>query len=187
MDQTQYRYLGTAVFFLGVAWGLIKWVGRSIREQLGPGMPSSDDAPSIAHADTVPPALVKQAIERGLVTAAQLASMKPAERQFLFASLAPRLAAPSANFIAAGGDASKVRRTISGAEFGMAALPANVRLHVHCPLCGELLDLPAFSPYVGHCTHCSAKTSVREAEEGHLLLHVAPGQGHVSSPGQAGS
>ena len=186
MDQTEVKYLGVAVFMLGIAWGIIKWVGRAIREQLGPGMTAADDAASIEHIDTVPPALVKQAIERGLVTSAQLAAMKPMERQFLFASLAPRLASPSADLVAAGGDASKVHRPMNGAEYGMASMPTNDRLHVYCPMCGEMLDLPAFSPYVAHCEKCGGKTSVREAEEGHLLLHVVPGRSPASIPGQAG-
>ena len=186
MNQTDLRYVGTAVFLLGVAWGLIKWVGHTIRGQLGPGMPSREDAAPIAHVDAVPPALVKQAIERGLVTAAQLASMKPGERLFLFASLAPRLASPEASVVA-GGLAARGQRAISGAEFGMAAMPANERLHVHCPMCGEMLDLPAFVPYVAHCAACGGKTSVREAEEGHLLLHVLPGHRTAESRGPTGS
>ena len=65
-------------------------------------------------------------------------------------------------------------RAINAAEFGMATMPASDTLHVHCPLCGDPLELPAFAPFVGHCKRCGAKTVVRQEEGGRYILNVAP-------------
>ncbi len=154
-DGPQARFLGVAVFMLGLAYGIIKWVGRTLREQLGPGMIRDAEPFTKAMVDNVPQALVRQAIERGLVTPAQLAGMSPMERQFVLASLGEKLA-PAMN----------------GAEFGLAAVPANGKMCVHCPLCGEQLVLPAFAPFVAHCERCGARSAVREDEGGRYVINV---------------
>ena len=108
LDQPQTKYLGVAVFMLGVAWGIIKWIGRTLRSQLGTGMPSTPYEVPVTHVDNVPPVLVKQAIARGLVTPSQLASMAPMERQFLFTSLKELLSAPEAKTAAGSAPAATV-------------------------------------------------------------------------------
>ena len=99
LDQPQTKYLGVAILMLGATWGIIKWIGRTLRSLLGTRMPRTLDAAHVAHVahvDSVPPVLVKQAIERGLVTPSQLAAMAPMERQFLFASFQARLSEAAA-------------------------------------------------------------------------------------------
>jgi hypothetical protein len=154
-----FEYLGIAIFMLGGAWGLIKWVGHTIRGQLGPGVNRADEPFLPAHVDNIPPALVKDAIAHGLVTSAQLAGMTPMERQFVLAAMKDKVAVP---------------RAINAAEFGMTSMPASDTLRVHCPLCGDPLELPAFAPFVGHCKRCGAKTVVRQEEGGRYVLSVAP-------------
>jgi hypothetical protein len=161
-----FEYLGIAIFMLGGAWGLIKWVGHTIRGQLGPGVNRADEPFLPAHVDNIPPALVKEAMARGLVTSAQLAGMTPMERQFVLATMKDKLAAPAA--------AAAPSRAINAAEFGMASMPASDTLNLHCPLCGEPLELPAFAPFVGHCKRCGAKSIVRQEEGGRYVLNVAP-------------
>ena len=188
-DRPETKYLGIALFMLGAAYSIIKWVGRTLRGQLGPGMPRPGDEVTITHVDNVPPMLVKQAIERGVVTAAQLAAMAPMERQFLFASLKERLPSGSTPTDAAGttptgaqvAAASPPRQAISGAphamsgaQFGLASVPMNERFHLYCPTCGAAMELPAFAPYVSSCRGCGTKTAVREDVEGHYLLNVTP-------------
>ena len=169
-DKLHLEYLGVALFMLGVAYALIKWVGRTIRDQLGPGMNRGEMPFLPSQADALPPGLVRQALARGLVTAEQLATMTPVERQFMFASLKDTLgeapAPPS--------PAAPAPRVISGAEFGVAALPANDRLRVFCPACGEALAFPAFAPFVARCARCGTKTTLREGDAGRYVLHVAP-------------
>ena len=175
------EYLGIAIFMLGGAWGLIKWVGHTIRGQLGPGVNRPDEPFLPAHVDNIPPALVKDAIARGLVTSAQLAGMTPMERQFVLAAMKDKLAAPDAaesvsalRSAAAPAGSPMTPRAINAAEFGMASMPASDTLRVHCPLCGDPLELPAFAPFVGHCKRCGAKTVVRMEQDGRYVLNVTP-------------
>jgi hypothetical protein len=181
--------LGAAVFFLGASYGIIKWVGHTIRDQLGPGVTRGSQPFLPEHVDAVPPALVKLAVERGLVTPSQLAVMTPMERQFLMASLkdkltpAPPEPSPPAAAAVAPATGPPSPRAINAAEFGMAAMPASDRLRVHCALCGEMLDLPAFAPYVGHCRRCGAKTVLREDETGRYVLNVTPARARQADRG----
>jgi len=193
-DNPQLEYLGIALFFLGASYGIIKWVGRTIRDQLGPGVTRGQQPFVPEPAAAVPAPLVKRAIERGLVTPAQLAGMTPMERQFLIASLKDKLAPSASGATPSPGPAAPppgtrphAPRAIDAAEFGMAEMPANDRFHIHCALCGEGLDLPAFAPYVGHCTRCGARTALREDESGRYVLNVTPAAGPTErSRGGAG-
>ena len=91
-EHPQSLYLAIAIVMLGAAFAIIKWVGRTLREPIGGAGDPRRETPFVpAHSITMPPALVKQAIERGLVTPSQLATMSPTERQFLLASLRDRL------------------------------------------------------------------------------------------------
>jgi hypothetical protein len=84
-------YAGSAVFLVGLALTVSRWIGRTIKKDLDPNM-SGKMRPSMAvQADLVPNATVKEALAKGLVTSQQLATMSPVERQYLFASLAPKL------------------------------------------------------------------------------------------------
>ncbi|MFI5310232.1 MAG: hypothetical protein ACHQQ3_03295 [Gemmatimonadales bacterium] len=144
------EYLGVALALLGGSFALIKWVGHTIRGQLGPGVSRGDQTFAPERVDTVPNALVKQAIERGLVTPSQLAGMSPVERQFLLASLQDKraVAAPSG--------------------------PTGNQIRVHCALCGEPLVLPASAPRITQCSRCGAQTAVREDASGRYVLNVIP-------------
>lgn len=254
------QYIGAALFLLGAAYSMMRWVGRTMREQLGTTGRRGDGSTMPGQADSIPPMLVKRAIERGLVTASQLAAMAPMERQFFFASLkdrlgataadgstpgtvspvgaapvaaspvtafvvaasggvAPRVApagstaaagafasamAPAAPLAALGALAASAARleahakglpahatpgapmppashAMNGAEFGLLSVPVNEKLHMHCPMCGMALDLPAFAPYVGHCSGCGARTAMREDVPGHYILNVAPALKPISA------
>jgi hypothetical protein len=174
-DGPQLKYLGTAVFMLGVSYAIIKWVGRTLRDQIGPGMNRTGSTLFSSPADTLPPALIREAIDRGLVTTAQLAAMPPMERQFLFATLQHKFTmesrSPAAGAVAR---APQAPHPMPGAEFGLAAVPANEILRVFCPSCGGPLTLPAFPPYVAHCDHCGAKAALREEDGGRYVLIVTP-------------
>jgi len=92
-------YAGSAVFLVGLAWAVMRWVGKTIKQDIDPTMTGKMRASMAIQAEVVPPALVKEALAKGLVTSVQLATMSPQERQFLFATLKPKLdgsAAPAA-------------------------------------------------------------------------------------------
>lgn len=81
------RFLSVAALVFGLAWATIRWVGRSMRQQLGLRTDASLNPSFPARMEGVSPALVKAALERGLVTPEQLVEMTPTERQLVFASL----------------------------------------------------------------------------------------------------
>jgi hypothetical protein len=88
----QTRFLVLAIVMLALAAGAIKWAGRALRAQLGAGVRRAGKPFSASMVADVPQALVKRALERGLVTPAQIAGMSAEERQFVFASLKDQLA-----------------------------------------------------------------------------------------------
>ncbi len=90
-DPNWLPYAGSAVFLVGVAWLAMRFIRRTVQKDLDPAN-SGRMRPSMAmKAEVVPPALVKEALAKGLVTSQQLATMSPIERQFLFQQLAPKL------------------------------------------------------------------------------------------------
>ena len=84
LDGGTLRLIGATLTILARAIVAVVWLGRQIRGTLGPG---AARRPSLAGFDAIPPALVKQALERGLLTSAQLAAMTPIERQFVLESV----------------------------------------------------------------------------------------------------
>lgn len=90
--EAQSRFLVLAIVMLAVAAGAIKWAGRALRNKLGAGARRSAKPLASSLVVDVPQALVRKALERGLVTPAQIAGMSAEERRFLFASLADKLA-----------------------------------------------------------------------------------------------
>lgn len=92
-DPNWMPYAGSAVFLVLVAWGAMRWTRRTVQKDLDPANTGRMRQSMALKADIVPPMLVKEALGKGLVTSSQLATMSPVERQFLFAELAPKLAA----------------------------------------------------------------------------------------------
>lgn len=74
--------MGLVILLVAVAYWAIAKAGSRLKGELG-----SRAAGDGRTAGFLPPTLVKKAMERGLVTPAQLAKMTPIERQFLLASL----------------------------------------------------------------------------------------------------
>jgi hypothetical protein len=90
-DPNWLPYAGSAVFLVGLAWLAMRFIRRTVQKDLDPAN-TGKMRPSMAmKAEIVPPALVKEALAKGLVTSQQLATMSPIERQFLFQQLAPKL------------------------------------------------------------------------------------------------
>lgn len=90
-EPPQSRFLIAAIVTLAFAAIVIKWAGTLLRGQLGAGKSRTAGDFRADMTANVPPALVREALEKGLVTAGQLAGMSEIERQFLFASLSSKL------------------------------------------------------------------------------------------------
>lgn len=90
-DPDFWPYFAAAVILVGMSVGAMRWMRRTVQKDLDPTT-SGKMRPSMAlQADLIPNALVKEALTKGLVTSQQLATMSPVERQYLLASLAPKL------------------------------------------------------------------------------------------------
>lgn len=184
-------YLIIALVVLGLAFAGIVWVGRMIRGELGSGAARGGDPAGLAMLEQVPPAMMKEAIARGLVVPSQLAGMTAIERTFLFASLKQRLAsteptAPVSAPVAAPTAVHVAPPTPAPAPMPPApALPAGVppamlailnaeKLRVWCPMCGTELQLPTFPPLLARCTNCGMKSAIRSEEGGRYVVLVSP-------------
>jgi hypothetical protein len=174
-DQPQSRFLVAAIVTLTFAAIVIKWAGSLLRGQLGAGVLRRAGDFRAGTTASVPPALVREALEKGLVTPARLAGMSETERQFLFASLG--------NKLGGGGPAvpvpalplpSPLMPTDDVESARLAAAFAREGPKVHCPGCGTRLELPAFPPLVSTCRQCGTRSALRNDEGDRYVLNVTP-------------
>ena len=178
-----FKYAAEALALIGIAYGLIRWIGRTLHSQI------SDRSHETARLSTLAgemPSLGADALVRqGLVSADQLQKMTPREREFLVATAGQQLKGSS---VRTGG----ARLTPSASETivvtttridrsGEARPP---RLHlitptrpplgmaVHCPGCGSLLDRDALQR-VGttSCQRCKRPVSAH-IQRGRLTVII---------------
>lgn len=198
----QFAYLIIAVLVLGLAFAGIVWVGRTIRGELGESSARGATGGSLGILEQIPPAMMKEAIARGLVVPSQLAGMTEMERTFLFASLKQKLAAaaqgetvpapvavpaiaptaaqavmhPPAAGAAPAAPAPPRPAPVLPADLppGMIALLNAEKLRIWCPMCGTELHLPTFPPLLARCEKCGMKSAVRAEEGGRYVVNVSP-------------
>lgn len=186
----QFAYLIVAVIVLGLAFAGIVWVGRTIRGELGGGAARGGNTGSLAMLEQIPPAMMKEAIARGLVVPSQLAGMTEMERTFLFGSLKQKLAAAQTETPAAPPMPASVPAPVPVAPAATAtpvppSLPADLppamaalvnaeKLRIWCPMCGAELQLPTFPPLLARCGKCGMKSAVRKEEGGRYILNISP-------------
>ena len=146
-----FKYGAEAMALMGIAYGLIKWVGRTLRSLISDG-PSDGSRLDPVRAE-MPAAAADALVRQGLVSAAELQRMSPREREFLMVTAGPQLRAAT-NRIATG-----TRPTPTGADAvsgtrstrdRAAVMPPRLHLitpsrpplgiAVHCPGCGLPLD-----------------------------------------------
>ena len=145
------KYGAEALALMGIAYSLIKWVGRTLRSLI------SDSPRESAHLEALaantPVAAADALVRQGVVSAEDFSGMSQRERNFLLATAGPQV------------DATQVGRRAtpvsSGAVLGGGVrasgrpAPTPTRLHlitpsrpplgmtVHCPGCGAPLDRDA--------------------------------------------
>lgn len=189
----QVAYLIIALVVLGLACAGIIWIGRVVRGELGSHGVRGGEPAGLAMGEQVPPAMMKEAIARGLVVPSQLAGMTALERTFLFASLRRKLTAdatptvPNATPAVPNSTPTVPNATpaVPNATGAAAALPADVppallallnaeKLRVWCPMCGTELQLPTFPPLLARCAACGMKSAIRSEEGGRYTLIVSP-------------
>ena len=174
-----FKYGAEAFAMVGIAYGLIKWVGRNVRSLVSDSR--VEEAHMEALAASIPSAAADALVRQGLVSAADLARMTPRERVLLAAAgrrldaAADRKRAPQAT-------------PRSSDAVGAAATPrapaATPRLHlitpsrpplgitVHCPGCGIALDREALQR-IGSttCPRCKRPISAH-IQRGRLTVIV---------------
>ena len=176
-----FKYGAEVLALLGIAYGLIKWVGRSLRSVVTDTAHEENrlEAMNAESRLIAADSLVRQ----GLVTPEQLAGMTPREQEFMVAATSQRLRTAR--------DRSGPRPTptssvsVAGPRTAASASrPTPTRLHlitpsrpplgmaVHCPGCGVPLDRDALQR-VGKtsCSRCKRPVSAH-IQRGRLTVIV---------------
>jgi hypothetical protein len=146
-----FKYAAEAMALMGIAYSLIKWVGRTLRSLIsdGPHQASRFEGLNARRPAVAADALVRQ----GVVTASALEQMTPREREFLTATAGPQLKAAQ-NRVATRRPTPSSSESVAAAPRSVASrnVPTPTRLHlitpsrpplgmaVHCPGCGVPLD-----------------------------------------------
>ena len=179
-----FKYGAEALALIGIAYGLIKWIGRTLRSQISDR--SHETARLSALASEMPSGGADALVRQGLVSPAQLESMTPREREFLVATAGRHLKGTSVR-------TGSTRLTPSTTEtvvvtttrIDRSSDPGRPpRLHlitptrpplgmaVHCPGCGSLLDRDALQR-VGttSCQRCKRPVSAH-IQRGRLTVIV---------------
>ena len=145
-----FKYGAEAFAMVGIAYGLIKWVGRNVRSLVSDSR--VEEAHMEALAASMPSAAADALVRQGLVSPADLARMTPRERVFLAAAGRRLDAAAERNRPP---QATPRSTEVIGSAAGSRTPPATPRLHlitpsrpplgmsVHCPGCGIALDREA--------------------------------------------
>lgn len=130
-------YLLSAIFLVVVAWVAMRWMSRTVKKDLDPANTGRMRASMAVKADLVAPTLVKEALAKGLVSAAQLATMSPIERQYLFNQIAPKLTGTTPM------EEPQVPGAVAPASLGRASPPLS---SVNLPLKPQTGAAPANAP-----------------------------------------
>lgn len=178
-----FKYGGEALALLGIAYGLVKWVGRNLRSLIS-------DAPReaarlegmTAH---TPVAAADALVSQGIVSADDLAGMTPREREFLIATAgrhvdgganrgrAPR-ATPSAPspIVGAFGTGGRPRSASSPRLHLITPSRPPLGVTVHCPGCGAPLDREALQKFgETTCPRCKRAVSAH-IQRGRLTVII---------------
>jgi hypothetical protein len=143
---------------LGIAYALIKWVGRNLRSLIS--NPPAEERRIEVYSTPVPTGAADALVRQGLVSPDDLLRMTPREREFLIASAAPQVSAA----VERGGTSrpTPVHTRVTpapAASTSRRASPTPTRLHlitpsrpplgvtVHCPGCGAPLDREALQRF----------------------------------------
>jgi hypothetical protein len=162
--QMDLRLLGVSLLVLGLAVAAIWWVGRRMREVLGPAR-TAEDINAIAARASLPPQVVKELQHRGLATPGQLAGMTEMERRLLFSTMA-----------------KAIQKEIAPPEPDTGARGVGARAFIRpdelptlfCPTCSYRIErFTSTPPLTGMCETCGARVIVRR-DGMRILLTVLP-------------
>lgn len=174
-----FKYGAEAFAMAGIAYALIKWVGRNLRSLV------SDSRVEEAHiealAASMPSAAADALVRQGIVSAEDLARMTPREREFLAAAAGRKVDAADRN---RSHQATPRSSEAIGSAMSARSSAAAPRLHlitpsrpalgisVHCPGCGIAVDREALQRYgTTTCPRCKRPISAH-IQRGRLTVIV---------------
>jgi hypothetical protein len=146
-----FKYGAEAMALMGIAYGLIKWVGRTLRSLISDSSLESARLQGIA--SQTPAASADALVRQGIVSAAQMERMSPREREFLVATAGPQLKAaasraasgrpltPAATEVIANATRVSRERSLTPPRLHLIT-PSRppLGMTVHCPGCGAPVD-----------------------------------------------
>jgi hypothetical protein len=163
-----FKYGAEALALIGIAFGLIKWVGRSLRSQISDR--SHETARLSALGGEMPSLGAEALVKQGLVSPDQFARMSPREREFLVATAGQHLKGSSsvrtgARRLTPVASETIVVTTTRIDRGGTETRPPRLHLitptrpplgmAVHCPGCGAPLDRDALQRVgTADCQRC---------------------------------
>ena len=176
-----FKYGAEAIALVGIAYGMIKWVGRLLRSQISDR--SHETARLATLAAHMPASATDALVRQGVITAKELERMTPREREFLVATAGDHLGANTR------GTARRLT-PITGEAVRSTSRPGRAdptqptRLHlitpsrpplglaVHCPGCGTSLDRDALQRIgTTACQRCRRPVSAH-IQRGRLTVIV---------------
>jgi len=178
------KYGAEALALAGIAFGLIKWVGRTLRSLISDAPRKESGIETLAA--NFPAAAAETLVRQGIVSAVDLQAMTPREREFLLASAHVKASAADAGRSARATSAQGAGGVISGGAGPTTrrAAPTPTRLHlitpsrpplgvaVHCPSCGGPLDRDALQRFGATvCQRCKRPISAH-IQRGRLTVIV---------------
>jgi hypothetical protein len=174
-----FKYGAEAFAMVGIAYGLIKWVGRNVRSLVSDSR--VEEAQMEALAASMPAAAADSLVRQGLVSAADVARMTPRERVFLAAagrrletaadSKKEQHATPKSSE-AVGSVASARSSTPSPRLHLITPSRPPLGMSVHCPGCGIALDREGLQRYGSTtCPRCKRPISAH-IQRGRLTVIV---------------
>jgi len=164
----------------GIAYALIKWVGRNLRSLVSDSR--VEEARMEALAASMPSAAADALVRQGIVSAADLASMTPREREFLAAAAGRKVDAvadrnrtrpPTPRSSEAIGSEASVRKPAPAPRLHLItpSRPA-LGITVHCPGCGIAVDREALQRFgTTTCPRCKRPISAH-IQRGRLTVIV---------------
>lgn len=175
-----FKYGAEAFALAGIAFGLIKWLGRNLRSLISD--PKLEEARVESLASTMPAAGADALVRQGLVSADDLAKMSPREREFLVAAAGrhvnsaatrgrARQATPKATDVVAP-DVTGRNSSVSPRLHLITPSRPALGISVHCPGCGIAVDREALQRYgATTCPRCKRPISAH-IQRGRLTVIV---------------
>ena len=176
-----FKYGAEALALAGIAFGLIKWLGRNLKSLIVSDS-KLEEARLEAIASSTPGVAADSLVRQGIVSADDLAKMTPREREFLVAAAGRRIEQAPAR----GRTRQATPRSSDVVTPPPSArqTPASPRLHlitpsrpalgitVHCPGCGIAVDREALQRYgTTTCPRCKRPVSAH-IQRGRLTVIV---------------